>query len=60
VNAWPKIDDVVAALVVGDDRADPFDQRGAGGFNGNARQNRAGRVANNARDGACLLRQGGL
>ena len=41
VHAGPEIDDPIKALVVGDDDADLFDQRGTGGFDRDARQHGA-------------------
>ena len=57
IGAGPQIDDVVAALAVGDDGPDLFDQRRAGGFHRHAGQHRARRVSHDARDAA---RGGGL
>ena len=58
VGAWPQIEDLVLALIVGHDRADFFNQGGTGSFHGHAGQYRTGRVAHQAGDasGRCGLR----
>ena len=53
IGARPKIDDSVLAGDVAGDRADSFDEDGAGGFHSNAGQHGARRVLDDAGDG-CL------
>ena len=52
IGAGPQIDDAVLARVVGDDRADLFDQRRAGGFDRHARQDAARVVLDDAGNGS--------
>ena len=59
VGARPQIDDAILAGFVGDGRARLLDQGRAAGLDGDARQHAAGRVFDDAGDGAlaALLRQ---
>ena len=48
----PQIDDVVPPFAVGDDRANLFDERRTGGFDGDTGQHGAGRVSDGPGDAA--------
>ena len=52
-----RLDDLVLTLTVGDDRANHFNEGGAGRFNCDARTDRSGRVLHDAEDVAVALRE---
>ena len=45
IDAWPQVRDPVLAGAVADDRAGLLDERWTGGFDSDAREQRAGRIA---------------
>ena len=57
VSAGTEIDDSILARVVGDDRADLFNQDRASGFDRHARQHRAGRVFDDTGNGGLRERR---
>jgi hypothetical protein len=59
IHARAEIDDPILAGAVGDGGPDLLDQRGARGFDGDARQHGAGRVFHRAGDGGLRASDGG-
>jgi hypothetical protein len=58
VYPWSQVDDLVLPLAIGYGGTHPFDERRAAGFNGNARQHGAGRVAHHTCNRGLALREG--